>query len=165
MNHHLIKLAFAAVIIVACTPEETRDPEYNDLIRRVERSKAALICRTNEPFAMVAFNYYGEGTGAAPYGNGTVLFTYPDNTPPDFEGEERLKRVGGAFTEGSTVTEFQLSNGMIGRIQETQNGGCMDDMAGTLHNFRITIEKWSNNSDANFVKNGCCSAVEPSPKP
>ncbi len=150
-------LAALSLTAFACEMDQTQ----NDLIRRVERSNATLFCSTNEPFASIAFNYQGTGTGAAPWGDGPVYFRYPNNTPPEFVGEEILTRTGGAYNEATRRTDFTLSQGMQGYIEETKEQKCQDDMAGTFHDYKITIEKWSADAPSNPPKTGCCTAINP----
>lgn len=133
---------------VACGELATSDA---DIIRVAERENLKLVCRTNEPFLTIAFN-------ANQNGDGRITYRYPDNTPPDFEGEADLTRTAGS-TPNADDTDFRLSNGMEGTITRTPGGLCMDDMAGTPHDYKLTITRWGEGNAGYTPKYGCCDLV------
>ncbi len=147
MNYKIGSFALIAALL-AC--ENTAND--TDIIRYAEKNNIALICRTNEPFLAIEFN-------ADRNGSGRVYYTFPDNTPPDFTGEENLTRTAGD-TPDDVDTFFRLSNNLEGTISRTPGGQCEDDMAGTPHNYRITITNWGNGNTDNLPKTGCCDLYQ-----
>lgn len=140
------------VLIFGVTACENVNDTNVDIIDYAVRAKVGLICRTNEPFLSIEFNSARDETGR-------VLFTNPNELVNGEIQSVEVERTAGD-TPNPSDTFFRLSNNVEGTISRTPNGACMDDMAGTPHNYKITITRWNNDDPVSLPHSGCCDLVQ-----